>query len=100
MPKTSAAMPSGSGDETRIPHGRQPRPNRPEGRHASVARSTPKATAGDHDAPMKIVERFSTSPSDIAATIVPGRLPRPPKTQIANTRPMRLAADGRLQGLE
>ena len=38
---------------------------------------------------MKTVERFSTSPSEIAATTVPGRLPRPPKTQIANTRPMK-----------
>src|ERR1700692_3344621 len=51
--------------------GRQLRPNRREGRHASVARSTPKATAGDHDAPIKIVDRFSTSPNEIAATTVP-----------------------------
>jgi hypothetical protein len=37
---------------------------------------------------MKIVDRFSTSPNEIAAMTVPGTLPRPPKTQIANTRPM------------
>ena len=53
-----------------------------------VANRTPNATAGDQDAPMKMVERFSTRPRDTAATIVPGRLPRPPKTQIAKTRPM------------
>jgi hypothetical protein len=31
---------------------------------------------------------LSTMPSSIAAIRVPGRLPNPPRTQIANTRPM------------
>src|ERR1700733_7130690 len=88
MPNTTAAMPTAAAIKRQFVMGPRLRPNRPEGRHASVANSTPKATAGDHEAPMKMVARFSTSPSDTAATTVPGGPPRPPKTQIANTRPM------------
>src|SRR5262249_39120676 len=66
------------------------RPNRPAGRSASVSKRKPNDTAGAHDGPRKgrLAVRLSTIPSSSAAISVPGRLPSPPSTQIANTRPI------------
>ena len=53
MPNTTAATPVAAPRKRQLVMARQLRPNKPDGRHASVANSTPKATAGDHDAPTR-----------------------------------------------
>ena len=60
----------------------------PAGRNASVRRRIPNETAGAQEGPKNVAVRLSATPSSMAAMTVPGRLPRPPSTQIANTRPM------------
>src|SRR4029078_5214025 len=64
------------------------RPSNPAGRNASVSSRNPNDTAGAQDGPENVEVRLSTTPSNIAAITVPGKLCRPPSTQIANTRPM------------
>src|SRR5262249_32387567 len=75
-------------DEREQPGTHDHRPRMPAGRNASVSSKNPNDTAGAHDGPEKVAGKRSTTPSRIAAITVPGRLPMPPITQMANTRPM------------
>ena len=56
---------------------------------ASVSSRKPNATAGAQDAPAKIDVRFSITPKQHRGDHVPGKLPMPPSTAMAKTRPMK-----------
>jgi serine/threonine protein kinase len=64
------------------------RPNRPAGRTARASSRMPNETASDHDGPKNVDMRLSMTPRTTAATRVPPMLPMPPRTVIANIRPM------------
>src|SRR5947208_1795621 len=78
----------GQADEERAGGPRHHLPKSPAGRTASATRRMPNDTASDQEGPKKVAIRLSATPRMTAATSVPATLPMPPRTVIANMRPM------------
>ena len=64
-------------------------PNKPVGLNAKTPNNIPKETAGAQDGPKKVETKLSAIPNIKAPTKVPGIEPKPPRTTMAKTLPIK-----------